>query len=160
MEMGGYTRSVAAKAAVVLGSFAFGWLCRHLHATNQCARGDSTCTKRGADTRGAPTLQPRDDCGGQRDTRTESLFLVVERFRDGDPRPVYARFRAQGRLAPPGLRYVSSWVTQDLSTCYQVMAGSRGLVSQWTARWEDLTQFEVIPVLTSPEAAARVAALR
>jgi hypothetical protein len=35
------------------------------------------------------------------------LFMVVENFR-GDPVPAYRRFRDHGRLAPEGLRYVSS----------------------------------------------------
>ena len=30
------------------------------------------------------------------------------------------------------------------------------LLSQWMARWDDLTDFEVIPVITSAEAAAAV----
>ena len=49
------------------------------------------------------------------------LFMVIERFRDHDAAAVYRRFRDQGRLAPEGLRYVSSWVTRDLQRCYQVM---------------------------------------
>lgn len=88
------------------------------------------------------------------------LFLVIENFRDGDPRPVYARFAAEGRLAPEGLAYVASWVTADLRRCYQVMeCGDRRLLDEWMARWADLVDFEVHPVLTSPEAAAAVAAL-
>lgn len=86
------------------------------------------------------------------------LFLVIERFRGGDPVPVYRRFREQGRLAPEGLTYVSSWVTEDLATCYQVMeTAERALLDQWMAQWADLVEFEVIPVLTSPEASAAVA---
>jgi hypothetical protein len=88
------------------------------------------------------------------------LFLIVERFRNGDPFPVYRRFRAQGRLAPEGLKYVSSWVTTDLSRCYQVMeCDEPKLVDAWIERWKDLAEFEVIPVVTSAEAAARAAAL-
>ncbi len=91
------------------------------------------------------------------------LYLVIERFRRGDPQPVYARFAVKGRLAPDGLEYVSSWVTQDLTTCYQVMcapdgASGRALLDAWIARWSDLVDFEVMPVLTSVEAAAAVAA--
>ncbi len=86
------------------------------------------------------------------------LYMVIERFRDGDPIPVYRRFRDQGRLAPEGLRYVASWVTHDLGRCYQVMeCEDVALLHQWIARWEDLTEFEVVPVMTSPEAAAAVA---
>jgi hypothetical protein len=84
-------------------------------------------------------------------------YLVIEHFRGGDPRPVYARFRAQGRLAPDGLRYISSWVTEDLTTCYQVMAcDERALLDAWMARWADLVDFEVVPVISSAEAVARV----
>ena len=86
------------------------------------------------------------------------LFLVVERFRNGDPLPVYRRFRDEGRLAPEGLRYVASWVTKDLARCFQVMeCDDPALLSEWTSRWEDLVEFEVVPVVTSAEAAAAVA---
>ena len=85
------------------------------------------------------------------------MFLVMEHFRGGDPRPVYARFHAQGRLAPAGLEYVGSWVTADLAHCYQVMeCEDRLLLEEWMAHWTDLVEFEVIPVVSSGEAAARV----
>jgi hypothetical protein len=85
------------------------------------------------------------------------LFLIVEHFRGGDPRPVYDRFRLRGRLAPEGLRYVNSWVTADLTRCYQVMeCDDRRLLDQWIAAWSDLVDFDVHPVITSAEAAARV----
>ncbi len=84
-------------------------------------------------------------------------YMVIEHFRDGNAVPVYARFRAQGRLAPEGLEYVSSWVTPDLTTCYQVMTcADRALLDQWIANWSDLVRFEVHPVITSAEASARV----
>jgi hypothetical protein len=85
------------------------------------------------------------------------LFMVIEHFRGGDARPVYRRFRERGRLAPDGLTYVSSWVTDDLTRCYQVMScEDRALLDDWIAAWSDLVDFEVIPVITSPEASARV----
>lgn len=84
--------------------------------------------------------------------------MILERFRDGDPAPVYRRFRDRGRLAPDGLRYVSSWVTEDLRLCYQVMeCDERALLDQWIAQWDDIVDFEVIPVITSADAAAAVA---
>ena len=86
------------------------------------------------------------------------LYLIVERFRDGDARPVYRRFRDQGRLAPEGLRYLASWVTQDFARCYQVMeCEDRALLEEWMARWQDLAEFEVIPVMTSADAVAAIA---
>ncbi|HEX3903712.1 MAG TPA: DUF3303 family protein [Polyangia bacterium] len=85
------------------------------------------------------------------------LYLIVENFR-GDPVPVYRRFRDQGRLAPEGLRYVSSWVTRDLQRCFQIMeCDDPQLLQQWIDRWKDLVDFEVTPVMTSPEAAAEIA---
>ena len=85
------------------------------------------------------------------------LFMIIERFRGGDPVPVYRRFREKGRLAPEGLEYVNSWVTPDLTTCYQVMrTDDRALLDEWLANWADIVNFEVIPVITSPEAASRV----
>jgi hypothetical protein len=85
------------------------------------------------------------------------LYMIIERFKGGDPVPVYRRFRERGRLAPEGLNYVNSWVTPDLTTCYQVMeTDDRALLDQWLANWRDIVDFEVHPVITSPEAAARV----
>jgi hypothetical protein len=49
-------------------------------------------------------------------------------------------------------------VTPDLSTCYQVMeCEDRTQLDAWLANWDDIVDFEVIPVITSPEAAAQVA---
>ena len=84
------------------------------------------------------------------------LYMIIEHFRNGDAKPVYARFRAKGRLAPEGLQYVNSWVTPDLTTCYQVMeSDDPRLLDEWLAAWSDLVEFEVIPVITSAQAAAR-----
>ncbi len=59
---------------------------------------------------------------------------------------------------PEGLTYVSSWVTADLTRCYQVVeCDDRRLLEQWMARWSDLVEFEVEPVVTSAEAGERVA---
>ena len=86
------------------------------------------------------------------------LYLVIETFRGGDPRPVYRRFAERGRLAPPGLAYVASWVTTDLGRCYQVMeCDDRGPLDAWIARWSDLVEFEVLPVMASADAAAAIA---
>lgn len=85
------------------------------------------------------------------------LFMIVETFRNGDARPIYERHRARGRLAPEGLRYVESWIDETLSRCYQVMeTEDRSLLDRWIENWADLTDFEVIPVMTSKDAQARV----
>jgi len=84
--------------------------------------------------------------------------MVLERFKKGDPVPVYRRFKERGRLMPEGLTYVSSWITQDLDRCWQVMeCADRKLLEQWMAQWSDLMDFEVTEVVTSPQASASVA---
>ena len=83
------------------------------------------------------------------------LFMVFENFRDDNAVPVYRRFRDQGRLAPEGLHYVSSWVSVDLRRCYQVMeCDDRALLEEWMAQWSDIVDFEVIPIITSADAVA------
>jgi hypothetical protein len=74
-------------------------------------------------------------------------FMVIENFRSGKAPDVYRRFRDRGRMAPEGVRYVSSWVDLGFERCFQVMeAESEALLRQWTANWEDLIDFELVPV--------------
>lgn len=85
-------------------------------------------------------------------------FMVIERFRAGQAVEVYRRFRDRGRMAPEGLQYVDSWVDFDFHRCFQVMeAESEEKLREWTMNWEDLVDFEIIPVRTSAEAAAVMA---
>ncbi|HEX6895976.1 MAG TPA: DUF3303 family protein [Bryobacteraceae bacterium] len=87
-----------------------------------------------------------------------TLYMVVEHYKNADPRPVYRRFRDHGRLAPDGLMYVSSWVDHKFERCYQLMeTDDRALLDQWMAHWSDLVDFEVYPVMTSQEAADQIA---
>jgi uncharacterized protein DUF3303 len=85
------------------------------------------------------------------------LYMVVEKFRNGDPVPVYRRFRERGRLAPEGVQYVSSWVDEKLERCFQLMeTDDRLLLDEWMEYWSDLVEFEVYAVVSSAEAAGRV----
>ena len=85
------------------------------------------------------------------------LYMIIEHFKNQDPVPVYRRFRDRGRLAPEGLRYVSSWVDEKLERCFQLMeAKSRHLLDEWIVNWNDLVEFEVYPVISSNEAAERI----
>jgi hypothetical protein len=71
--------------------------------------------------------------------------------------PVYRRFRDQGRLAPEGLRYVSSWVDERLERCFQLMeTEDRNHLDEWIVNWNDLVKFEVYPVISSKEAVERI----
>jgi hypothetical protein len=86
------------------------------------------------------------------------LYMIIEHFKNADAVPVYRRFAERGRMAPDGLSYVSSWVNEALTTCYQVMeAGDRALLERWIAHWSDIIDFEVHPVVTSKEALQRIA---
>ena len=61
-------------------------------------------------------------------------------------------------LRPQGVEYRGSWVTHDLRRCFQVMeCAERRLLDEWIAHWQDITDFEVVPVMTSTEAATAVA---
>ena len=89
---------------------------------------------------------------------SKTLYMVIENFKNGDAVPVYRRFRDHGRLAPPGLSYVSSWVNDKLDRCYQLMeTEDRALLDQWIANWNDIVDFEVHPVISSKEAAEKIA---
>lgn len=86
------------------------------------------------------------------------LYMVIERYAGGDPVPVYRRFREKGRMMSDGVKYVGSWISEDLGTCYQVMeTDDRALLDEWMSHWDDIVRFEVLPVLTSAEVQARVA---
>jgi hypothetical protein len=87
-----------------------------------------------------------------------TLYMVIEHFKGGDAAPVYRRFRDRGRLAPPGLTYVSSWVDANFERCYQLMeTDNPHLLDDWMAHWNDIVEFEVYPVITSAQAAERIA---
>ena len=86
------------------------------------------------------------------------LYMIIERFMDKDPIPVYRRFRDRGRLAPEGLCYVSSWVDEKLEFSFQIMETTeRGLLDKWIANWSDIVEFEIYPVISSKEAAEALA---
>ena len=85
--------------------------------------------------------------------------MIIEKFKNRDPLPIYRRFRDLGRLAPEGLAYVTSWVDENLERCFQIMeTGDRKLLDEWLANWSDLVDFEVYPVISSEEAAAKISA--
>ena len=86
------------------------------------------------------------------------LFMVIERFHEGRAPEIYRRFRERGRMAPDGLRYVASWVDEAFERCFQVMeTDNEGLFREWIANWQDLIDFEIVPVRTSAEAVAFIA---
>jgi hypothetical protein len=80
------------------------------------------------------------------------LFMVIEHFRNGDPQPVRERFLRDGRLLPAGVLYHASWVDPVSARCFQLMeAPDARAIEAWTARWNDLVAFEIVPVVSSQE---------
>ena len=76
-------------------------------------------------------------------------FMVIERFRAGAA-PVYERFGERGRLVPDGVEFVASWVTADLRRVFQVMeCDDITLLQAWVANWEDIVEFEIVPVVST-----------
>ena len=83
--------------------------------------------------------------------------MIIEHFKNQDPVPVYRRFRDRGRLAPEGLRYISSWVDEKLERCFQLMeTEDRIRLDEWIGNWSDLVDFEVHPVISSEDAYKRI----
>lgn len=86
------------------------------------------------------------------------LFMVIERFKDGKAAAVYRRLRERGRGLPAGLTYRGSWVGSNFDRCFQLMAcDDARLLEEWAQGWRDLADFEFVPVVSSEEAAARLA---
>ena len=81
--------------------------------------------------------------------------MVIETFLRG-ARPVYERTAGKGRMLPPGLVYVDSWVDEHLGRCFQVVeTDDPDLLDRWIAEWSDLVNFEIVRVIAPTEAAAR-----
>ncbi len=82
-------------------------------------------------------------------------FMVVETFRNQDAKAIYERLRERGRMMPEGLKFVSSYVSADLSRCFQLMeCDDITLLQRWIAEWNDLMAFEVVPVVPGRDTAA------
>lgn len=79
--------------------------------------------------------------------------MVIERYKNRDAKAVYRRAREQGRMLPEGLKYIDSWVETNFDRCFQLMeCDDARLFQQWVIHWQDLVEFEIIPVVASKEA--------
>ena len=79
------------------------------------------------------------------------LFMVIERFKHGAA-VVGERFQQQGRMLPEGVAYHASWVDAASDRCFQLMeAPDPESLTPWVTRWEDLVDFEIVPIVTSAE---------
>lgn len=90
--------------------------------------------------------------GGKGSKIQRMLFMVIERFKDGQTASIGKRFKQKGRMLPEGVTYHASWVDPARTRCYQVMeAPDAERLNEWVRCWEDLVEFEVVPVVTSAE---------
>ena len=88
------------------------------------------------------------------------LFMIIERFKHGDPRPIGERFKDQGRMLPEGVVYLASWVDPTGARCFQVMeCDDVTLLQRWVTQWSDLIEFEIVPVVAGKDTAAALAPL-
>jgi hypothetical protein len=80
------------------------------------------------------------------------LFLVIEHFMPGSTTLIGERFKRSGRMLPEGVIYHASWVESSGGRCFQIMeAGNPELLQNWANHWDDLIDFEIVPVQTSAE---------
>ena len=71
-------------------------------------------------------------------------YMVIERFKSGDSAAVYDRFATKGRMLPPGLGYLDSWLSASDDTCYQLMeTDTPEKFDKWITHWDDLVDFEI-----------------
>ena len=84
-------------------------------------------------------------------------YLIIEHFKKGKIIELYQRFDEKGRMLPDGVKYINSWIDENVQTCYQIMESeSLEKLQEWVAKWEDLANFEIIPVLNSSEAKQKI----
>lgn len=78
--------------------------------------------------------------------------MVIEHFKPGRVPQIGERFNQNGRMLPEGVAYHASWVAPGRAACYQVMeAASTDLLRSWTRQWDDLVDFDIVPILTSAD---------
>lgn len=78
--------------------------------------------------------------------------MVIEHFNEQKMAAMSERFQTRGRMLPAEVNYQASWIEETGARCFQVMdAPSEDALHEWTRRWEDLVEFEIVPVLTSAD---------
>jgi hypothetical protein len=84
-------------------------------------------------------------------------YMIIERFYTDKLKEMYLRFAEKGRMLPAGVNFINSWINEEVTICYQLMeAESREQLQTWIDRWNEFADFEVIRVIASAEAKAKV----
>jgi hypothetical protein len=83
--------------------------------------------------------------------------MTIEKFHNGKVKALYQRFEEKGRMLPDGVKYIDSWISEDVTVCYQLMESDTvEKLQQWIRHWNDLVDFEIILVISSAEARKKV----
>ena len=84
-------------------------------------------------------------------------YMIIEKFKEGKVKALYQRFAEKGRMFPEGLTYVNSWIDEEVKICFQVMESpDKEKLLEWIENWNDLADFEIIPVINSEQAKQKV----
>ena len=84
-------------------------------------------------------------------------YMIIEKFQRGKVKALYQRFEEKGRMLPDGVKYIDSWISEDVTVCYQLMESDAvEKLQQWIQHWSDLVDFEIIPMISSAEAKKKV----
>jgi hypothetical protein len=83
--------------------------------------------------------------------------MIIETFHPNQVKQLYKRFEEKGRQLPAGVHYINSWIDEDIKTCYQVMeSDTEEKIHEWVRHWNDLADFQIIPVVSSAQAKEKV----
>lgn len=78
--------------------------------------------------------------------------MVIEQFHPHELSRIHERFSTHGRMLPPGVEYRASWIDPAGLRCFQLMeAADPERLRDWVGRWDDLVDFDIVPVVTSDE---------
>ena len=80
-------------------------------------------------------------------------YMIIEKFHVGKVKTLYQRFDEKGRMLPDGVKYIDSWINEDVTICFQLMeSSSKELLNDWIEHWKDLADFEIVKVISSADA--------
>jgi len=84
-------------------------------------------------------------------------YMIIEKFHKGKVKALYQRFEEKGRMLPDGVKYIDSWISEDVTVCYQLMeSDTLEKLQLWIRHWNDLADFAIISVIGSAEAKKKV----
>ena len=78
--------------------------------------------------------------------------MVIERFKNGDPKPIQEKLLHEGQRMPVDLVYHWSWVDPVNARCFQLMETEEiEYLRRWMSSWEEFIDFEIIPVIEAKD---------